>query len=116
MGDKRLFAAGASIHSVMQLQRKQNINRRKISAINGLATPGSGKKLIRCGEYCMLTMQAFLRDHDECMLKRMMTVVVTACEAFRLPVSEAKTEITYLQTLLVGGKLVDKRHFSQRSI
>ena len=37
-------------------------------------------------------------------LERMMTVIVTACSAFGLTVSEAKTEITCLQTK-GGGKV-----------
>ena len=37
-------------------------------------------------------------------LERMMTVIVTACSAFGLTVSEAKTEIMYLQTK--GGEKV----------
>ena len=36
-------------------------------------------------------------------LEKMMTVIVTACAAFGLTVSEAKTEIVYLQTKKGGG-------------
>ena len=37
-------------------------------------------------------------------LEKMMTVIVTACSAFGLTVSEAETEIMYLQTK-GGGKV-----------
>lgn len=45
-----------------------------------------------------------------------LTVIVVSCKVFRLTVSEAKTEITCLQTLLVDGKLVVQRHCSRRGI
>ena len=42
-------------------------------------------------------MQALYRDHRKG-LEKMMAVIVTACAAFGLTVSEAKTEIICLQT------------------
>ena len=43
-------------------------------------------------------MQPLYRDHPEGLEKMMTTVIVTACAAFGLTVSEAKTEIMRLQT------------------
>ena len=70
------------------------------------------KRSRRCGEYCTVTMRVLSRSPGG--FERM-TVIAASCAACRLMVSEAKTEIMYLQRKMQGEGAVH-RHCSRPGI
>ena len=107
VADKRFLSDAVITNNMVQLQRKKEKGEKKGTPRTGKVDErggvgwGGGAEIVgyavrgRCGHCIAMNIEG---------LERMMTVIVTACSAFGLTVSEAKTEIMCPQTK--DGKVV----------
>ena len=107
VAEKRFFADATITDNMVQLQRKEK-GEKKCTSRTGKADGRRGKEGEEGEEVQILWGMLYADDagiisrSSEGMER--MTVIVTACSAFGLTVSEAKTEIMCLQTK-GGGKV-----------
>ena len=99
VGEKRLTADAVNIDSMVQLQRKKVKGGQTEERARAGRVDGQGKE-----EAAQTLWRMLYADDAEIVsrlpeeLDKIMAVIVTACAAFGLTVSEAKTEIMCLQT------------------
>ena len=99
VAEKRFAADKAITDSMVQLQRKKEKGKKKRGMARAGQADGQGKEKEAQTLWAMLYADdAGIVSRSPNGLERMMTVIVTACDAFGLTVSEAKTEIMCLQT------------------
>ena len=106
VAEKRFFSGAPITDNMLQLQQKMEEGEKKGTSRTGKFDGRGGKE-----EEEVQRLWGMLHADDAGIisrssegLERMMTVIVTACSAFGLTVSEAKTEITCRQTK-GGGKV-----------
>ena len=98
MAEKRFAADQAITDSLVQLQRKQEKKKKRGKARAGQVDRQGNDKEIQTLWAMLYADDAGIVSRSPNGLERVMTVIVTACAAFGLRVSEAKTEIMCLQT------------------
>ena len=104
--EKRFLADAAITDNMVHLQRKKEKGEKKGSSRTGKVDGRRGEEEEVQRLWGMLYADdAGIVSRSSEDLERMMTVIVTACSAFELTVSEAKTEIMCLQAN-DGGKVV----------
>ena len=101
MVDTRFFADAAIMDHMVQPQRKKGKRKKKVTPRTGHVDGRGGKKEAQeaQGSWGMLyadDLGVVARSPGG--LERMMAVIVTACSAFGLTVTEANTEVICLQT------------------
>ena len=103
--DKRFLADAAITDNMVQLQREEEGEKMGDSR-TGKVDRRRGKEgvWVRRLWGMLYAGDAGIASRSSEGLERMMTVIVTACSAFGLTVSEAKTEIMWLETK-DGGKV-----------
>ena len=105
MAEKRFLADAAITDNMVQLQRKEK-GEKKGTSRTGKVDGRRGKEWEEVQRLwgMLYADDAGIVSRSSEELERMMTVIVTACSAFGFTVSEAKTEIMWLQTK-GGGKV-----------
>ena len=99
MAEKCFAADQAFTESLVQLQRKQEKKQTKREKARAPHADGQGSDKDAQTLWAILYADdAGIASRSPNGLARMMTVIVSACTAFGLTVSEAKTEIICLQT------------------
>ena len=106
VAEKRFLAHAAIMDNMVQLQRKKEKGEKKGTSRTGKVDGRRGKaeKEVQRLWGMLYADDAGIVLRSSEGLERMMTVIVTACSAFGLTVSEAKADIMCLQTK-GGGKV-----------
>ena len=106
VAEKRFLADAAITDNMMQLQRKKDKSEKKGTSRTGKVDGRGGKEEEEVQRLWGMQYadDAGIVSRSSEGLEMMMTVIVTACSAFGLTASEAKTETVCLQTKR-GGKV-----------
>ena len=106
VAEKRFLTDAAIMDNMVQLQRKKEKGEKKGTSRTGKVDGRRGKKEEEVQRLwgVLYADDAGIVSRSSEGLERTMTVIVTACSAFGLTASEAKTEIICLQTK-GGGKV-----------
>ena len=99
MAEKRFTADAVIMDSMVQLQRKKEKGEKQKGGARAGRVDGQRKEEeVQTLEGMLYADDAGIVSRSPERLEKMMTVIVTACAAFGLTVSEAKTEIMCLRT------------------
>ena len=98
MAEKRFTADAVIMDSMVQLQRKEKQGGKKRGRARTGRVDGHKKEKAQTLWGILYADDAGIVPRSPEGLEKMMTVIVTACAAFGLTVSKAKTEIRCLQT------------------